>query len=146
MKVATEATTLADEHYSDAVVKQFWELNPITRAMAKRPVMTYVYGSTLSSTMDYVSLDLAAAGKEPIKTDAGVLAYSLNQLAVPIAKALRQGVVSTVPKAAEMMDYLQKLTRKHKEHVMQWVTPVGVPVVNWAEGQVVKLVKIKYGC
>ena len=38
MKVATEATALADEHYADAVVKQFWELNPITRAMAKRPV------------------------------------------------------------------------------------------------------------
>ena len=35
------------------------------------------------------------------------------------------------------------LVRKHKDHTMQWITPVGVPVVNWAEGTVVKRVGIR---
>lgn len=127
----------------DVVVQEFWKHQPITRSMSKKPVMTRVYNATLLSTIDGLALELASSGVEPIRSSEGKIAYSLNALAVPVGKALRQGVDKTVPKATEMMRYLQMLVRKHKEHTMQWVTPVGVPVVNWSEGTVVKKVNIR---
>jgi len=143
MKVAEEAKESLPALISDEAVQQFWADRDITRAMAKKPVMTLVYGSTLLSTIEGLALELSEAGVEPVRNAEGRIAYSLNALAVPVGKALRQGVGKTVPKAVEIMSYLQKIVRKHKETCMQWVTPVGVPVVNWAEGDVMKLVFIR---
>ena len=143
MKVAEEAQGQLQELITDPVVQQFWSEREITRAMAKRPVMTLVYGSTLLSTIEGLALELSDSGVEPIRNDEGRIAYSLNALAVPVGKALRQGAARTVPKAVEIMAYLQMLVRKHKDRCMQWVTPVGVPVVNWAEGDVIKQVAIR---
>lgn len=105
--------------------------------------MTYVYGSTLLSTIDNIALGMADAGMDIIKGSDGKVIYSMSALATPIGRALRQGVKDTVPEATRMMQYLQNLVRKHKEHTMQWVTPVGVPVVNWAEGSTRKAVAIR---
>lgn len=143
LEVARRSQESLAELITDPIIENFWKDQPITRAMAKKPVMTLVYGSTLLSTIDGLSLELASSGIDPIKSVEGKIAYSLNALAVPVGKALRQGVGKTVPKATEMMGYLQMLVRKHKEHTMQWVTPVGVPVVNWSEGTVVKKVNIR---
>lgn len=127
----------------DDVLEHYWKESDISRNMAKTPVMTYVYGSTLLSTIDTIALEMSDAGMEPIKGADGKVVYSLPALATPIAKALRSGVVQTVPEATRMMKYLQGLVRKNKEQCMQWISPVGVPVVNWAEGSEVKVVKIR---
>lgn len=125
------------------LVAEYWKETPISRAMAKKPVMTFVYGSTLLSTIDSIALEMTESGMEIIRSDDGKVLYSMTSLATPIAKALRKGVDETVPESAKMMKYLQKVVRKHKDTCMRWVNPVGVPVVNWAEGNVMKLIAIR---
>lgn len=142
MQVAEVARQLLPEFLPDTVVEQFWKQNEITRSMAKNPVMTYVYGATLLRNIDTIALALADAGVEPIKEGTKTL-YSITALATPVGKALRRGVEKTVPEAAKMMKFLQNVVRKHPDHCMQWISPVGVPVVNWAEGSIIKLVKIR---
>lgn len=140
--VADVARRLLPEFIDDVVVDHFWKVNEITRAMAKNPVMTYVYGATLIRCIDTIALNLTEAGIEPIMEGNKVL-YSTTKLATPVGKALRRGVENTVPESAKMMQYLQNVVRKHPDHCMQWVTPVGVPVVNWAEGSIVKRIFIR---
>ena len=127
----------------NAVLANFWKDFDITRNMAKKPVMTFVYGSTLLSTLDTLALDMSDMGIEPIKDTDGKILFSLNALATPVGKALRKGVQDTVPESARMMKYLQTVVRKHKDHCMQWMNPVGVPVVNWAEGHTTKKLFIR---
>ena len=139
VKVDGKVTEVVD----DAVLENYWKDTPISRAMAKNPVMTYVYGSTLLSTIDTIALDMVDAGMECIKGADGKVVYSLSALATPVGRALREGVIETVPEATRIMKYLQNIVRKHKDHCMQWVSPVGVPVVNWAEGSEVKRINIR---
>lgn len=127
----------------DVVAAHFWRDKGISRNMAKRPVMTYVYGSTIKSTMDYVAQSMAESGYESIRcSESGLILFSLNKLAVPVAKALRSAVVQTVPAAAAGMKCLQDLT-KASEEPLGWVTPVGVPVFNWADATTEKVMKIR---
>lgn len=125
----------------DLNIKKFWEEHGITRDMAKRPVMTFVYGSTLMSSMEYVAMGMAASGLKPIEEDGKVL-YSLAKLSTPVAVALRAGIESTVPKAAAGMRYLQEWAARSAAP-MRWITPVGMPVLNWAEGQEIQKVFIR---
>lgn len=142
LRVADVARELLPQFIGDVVIDYFWKQNEITRSMAKNPVMTYVYGATLLRCIDTIALALSDAGIEPIMEERKVL-YSMTALATPVGKALRKGVEETVPEAAKIMKYLQKVVRNHPEHCMQWVTPVGVPVVNWAEGTIVKRLAIR---
>lgn len=125
------------------MLKRFWKDFEITRSMAKKPVMTFVYGSTLLSTLDTLALEMSEMGIEPIKDAEGKTVFSLNQLAIPVGKALRKGVQETVPESAKIMKFLQGVVRAYKDTCMRWVTPVGVPVVNWAEGTVTKRLAIR---
>ena len=79
----------------------------------------------------------------PVIEADGKVIYSHTALATPIGKALRRGVLETVPEAAKMMSYLQKIVRSHKGQCMRWFTPVGVPVVNWTEGTTDKRINIR---
>lgn len=142
MHVATLAKDMLPRLAGDATLKQFWAITEITRNMSKKPVMTHVYGATLLNTIQELALELSDQGIEPIKDGDKVL-YSITKLAVPAGKALKQGVVKAVPKADSMMKYLQKVTRTNKEDCIRWISPVGVPVVNWAEGNVIKRVAIR---
>lgn len=137
------ADSTKNSYTDDVVIQDYWKEVPVSRQMAKKPVMTFVYGSTLLSTLESIQLDMTSAGMDVIRDDEGKVLYSLNALSVPIGKALRNGVVNTVPRCAAMMDYIQKITRRTKTHHLQWITPVGVPVVNWAEGRVTKYVNIR---
>ena len=143
MRVAEVAKNLLPKFIDDVTVDHFWKVNEITRSMAKNPVMTYVYGATLLRCIDTIGLALSESGVEPIKNDAGKVVYSMTALATPVGKALRKGVEETVPESAKMMKFLQTVVRKHKDHCMRWITPAGVPVVNWAEGSIVKELKIR---
>ena len=125
----------------DEVIQQYWS-GGISRTMAKKPVMTYVYGSTLKSTMDDVVLNMNKEALNAIIDDDGeTVLYSQHSLSVPVAKALRVGVVKTVPAAAAGMDFLKNAVRQ-TPRPLQWYNPVGVPVVNWGEDIVTKRVTI----
>lgn len=130
------------ENVSDLVLEHYWKEHNISRNMAKKPVMTFVYGSTLLSTIESIALDMSEGGMPVIEAD-GKVVYSHTALATPIGKALRRGVLETVPEAAKMMSYLQKIVRSHKDQCMRWFTPVGVPVVNWTEGTTDKRINIR---
>lgn len=140
--VAAVARDLLPQFIDDVVVDHFWKVNEITRTMAKNPVMTYVYGATLLRCIDTIGLNLTDAGIEPIMDGTKVI-YSITKLATPVGKALRRGVENTVPESAKMMKYMQEVVRANPEHCMQWLTPVGVPVVNWAEGTIIKRIPIR---
>jgi len=139
MRVAEVASSRV--RFEDPNVGAFWQGRQITRGMAKRPVMTFCYGSTLKSCIDYVCTGLLEEGAQPIM-DGGKMLYSLHKLAVPVAKALRTGVTGTVPAAAAAMGYFQQLVRKSTTP-LRWVTPTGMPVVNYVEGVQDKLVHIR---
>lgn len=142
MHVAKLATEMLPKFVPDTAVSQFWEQNEITRNMSKKPVMTHVYGATLLNCIDELALQLSDAGHEPIKEGDKVL-YSMTALAVPTGKALKHGVVKAVPKADRMMKYLQKVVRTNKVDCVCWTSPIGVPVVNWAEGNILKQIHIR---
>ncbi|UYE92411.1 RNA polymerase [Acinetobacter phage BM12] len=142
MRVAHVADASKLELADSPAVRQYWVDKPISRNMAKKPVMTYVYGSKLLSTIQGLANDMYEAGMDEIQLD-GKTVFTYNRLAKPVGKALRKGVEDTVPKSAEMMNYLQNVVRKNKADAMRWFSPVGVPVVNWAEGMVTKLVAIR---
>lgn len=142
MRVA-EVAELSRGKYMVDDVANYWKELPISRAMAKKPVMTFVYGSTLLSTIDSIALEMTESGMDVIRDSSGKVIYSMTTLATPIAKALRKGVDETVPESAKMMKYMQSIVRKHKETCMRWINPVGVPVVNWAEGSLTKRVPIR---
>lgn len=133
--VAKIAEPMIKEMTDDPVLLHYWKDKEIPRSMAKRPVMTYVYGSTLQSTLEYVADDLRDSGEERFAE------YSWHAIAVPVGKALRKAVELTVPAAAEGMKYLQQLVRV-SDKPMRWYSPVGIPVVNWTEKHDVQQLKI----
>ena len=148
MKVAEGAQRTFCELETDEVILDYWKDKPISRSMAKRPVMVYVYGGTLKSTMDYVVVDMLSSGYAPVLDSDGTVLYSAHKLSVGIGKALRLGVEETVPSAAAGMRYLQRLCRwavdaEGKGKELSWISPVGIPVVNWAEGYIEKRVNIR---
>ena len=118
-----------------------WEDWGISRSMAKKPVMTYVYGSTLKSTMDDVALNMSLEGKAAILDADGMTLYSQHALSVPVAKALRKGVEMTVPAAKAGMDFFKEAVRSSEEP-LRWYSPVGMPVLNWVEKSAQKRITI----
>lgn len=133
--VASIAMPMIKDMTDDVVLLDYWKDKDIPRSMAKRPVMTYVYGSTLQSTLEYVADDLKSSGHPRYEE------YSWHAIAVPVGKALRKAVELTVPAAAEGMKYLQNIVRC-TDKPMRWFSPVGVPVVNWTEKHEVTQVKV----
>ena len=144
-EVADKAAEVLGQ-YTDEVQALYWADKPITRSMAKRPVMTYVYGSTLSSAMDYVRESMEDAGYKAVSEVVDGVeqeVYSLNKLSVCVAKALRTGISMTVPDCELAMRYLQMCCRAMpKGDALRWISPAGMPVVNWAEGAYTKRVNI----
>lgn len=125
-EVKNKALGMVNTYEVDPFVRKYWRDHEVTRKMAKRPVMTYVYSATMQSCMEYVAADMQEAGYERYPE------YSYIKLSIPVAKSLRQGVELTVPKASEGMKYLQKLVRQC-DTPLKWVNPVGVPVANFTE-------------
>lgn len=107
------------------VQAQYWMHNGITRSMAKRPVMTYVYGGTLSSCTEYVYVDMCDRGLESLEE------YSQFKLAAYASKQLRKGIEAAVPASAELMRFLRSLAgMMPTDKSMRWVSPVGFPVAQ----------------
>lgn len=112
----------------------YWLSLGVPRSMAKRPVMTYVYGGTLMSCADYVLLDMQERGLEPLPE------YSCMKLAAYLGRNLRHGIETAVPSAAAAMRFLRSLAgMMPKDEAMRWVSPAGFPVIqHYAAEEVVR--------
>lgn len=121
-----------DLHGDNEVLKKIaqWCMETgIPRSLAKKPVMTYVYGATLGGTADHVEYLL---GKEilpelgksfPAWEDVRDPAYAISQY---IAKKLFAGIAATVPAAAAAMQWLKTIARQQPSGKrMTWRTPSG---------------------
>lgn len=126
-RVATNALAAMkkDLESSDAAVRAmaaWWIENGISRDMAKKPVMTYVYGATLLGTSEFVAGEvILKQGKVFPESEAGAHAYPMY-----CAKKLFRGIETTVPMAAAAMQMLKKTAGATPTGVrMEWTTPTG---------------------
>lgn len=97
----------------------------IPRALAKKPVMTYVYGATLVGTADHVEYTL----EKDILPEKGIAVPDpvfLHEASVYMAKKLFAGIAVTVPAAAAAMQWLKNIARQQPSGKrMTWRTPTG---------------------
>ncbi|HLS01801.1 MAG TPA: DNA-directed RNA polymerase, partial [Beutenbergiaceae bacterium] len=91
----------------------------VPRDLAKRPVMTYVYGVTLHTTRDYIS-DYAYE-KYPDQCK------SLdNNHVTTLGRALFSGIETALPATVNGMRWLHKVVREvGREKRLTWTTPTG---------------------
>lgn len=106
---------------TDNEMAQKWVKIGITRKITKRPVMVLPYGGTFNSCKDYV--------REAIKKDnIEATSEEINYLATIVWESIGDVVVA----ARTGMAFIRKMASaasKKKQHV-QWVTPVGWPVLQ----------------
>lgn len=105
-----------------ALCAMLWSNIEITRALAKKPVMTYVYGATFIGATDGVLDYLEDMGyKSELATNMRLAQY--------MARLLFTAIEQTVPAAAEAMRWLRALASEIKADApVQWTTPLGFPV------------------
>lgn len=104
---------------------QFFLTTDIPRNLAKKPVMTYVYGATLRNTADYVELYVE---KEifPGKGLSWPKPEDSFMWSMYLAKKLFGGIASAVPAAAAAMQWLKEIARQQPQgQRMTWRTPTG---------------------
>jgi hypothetical protein len=133
--VAAVSVATIQKDTAELVQAQYWVDAGVPRSAAKRPVMTYVYGGTLTSCTEYVYLDMVDRGLTALPE------YSQFKLASYLSRHLRRGIEAVVPAAAELMRFLRTLPGRMPEGAaMQWVSPAGFPVVqHYAQEEVVRL-------
>lgn len=103
---------------------QKWLAIEVTRTLAKKPVMTYVYGATLQTVAAGVVDYLDEIGYK----DADL---SLSKLGYYMAKLMFRAVEDTVPAAAAAMRFLRDLMRKvPQDRPVTFCTALGFPVVH----------------
>lgn len=104
---------------------QYWITAGVPRAMAKRPVMTYVYGGTLSSCAEYILEKMVDQGLEALPL------YSTYKLSLYASKHVRKGVELAVPSAAAGMRFLREIAGNMPvDTPLRWITPAGFPVCH----------------
>lgn len=97
----------------------------IPRALAKKPVMTYVYGATLSGTAEHIETVLS----KEVFPEVGAQWLDPNKSfehSMYIAKKLFAGIAAAVPAAAAAMHWLRAVARQNPDgQRMSWRTPTG---------------------
>jgi len=97
----------------------------IPRKLAKKPVMTYVYGATLRGTAEHIeymlSKEILAESKEQWLDETKTFEHSMY-----LAKKLFQGIAAAVPAAASAMHWLREIAKQQPSGKrMAWRTPTG---------------------
>lgn len=117
-----------DLESDDPVIRQmaeFWISVGIPRSMAKKPVMTYVYGATLAGAAQHIE-DMFEYEIAPEKNLAWPNPLASFDYSMYAAKKLFAGIASTVPAAAAAMQWLKSVAREQPSGKrMQWRTPTG---------------------
>jgi DNA-directed RNA polymerase, mitochondrial len=112
-----------------AVFAQMWLDYGITRKVAKRATMTFVYGSKQKGFADQLVediIDVDGKGRDIFGTDWATQVPAAHYLAAHIMTAVK----ATVKAAADAMEWLQKVAGILARHNVapRWVTPMGLPV------------------
>jgi DNA-directed RNA polymerase, mitochondrial len=119
-----------------------WKGEKITRSIAKRPVMTYVYSATRYGMTDQVRKEVegiddrnAGLGLPPHLGDA-----DKHSASVWLAGELYGAIGAVVQKADEAMAWLKDAAKIAAEagEALAWTAPNGFPVVNWYEKPTMK--------
>lgn len=107
------------------VQSRYWQVNPITRSMSKRPTMTYTYSATDQSRTKYLFQGARDEGYTELPE------YSLFKLCLYLTPLVRDSIAEANPKAAEAMEYMREIVRRMPDDVpLQWTTPLGGLVIN----------------
>lgn len=123
--VAAIAISNIQKDKDNSEQSMYWSTHGVPRSMAKRPVMTYVYGGTLNSCTEYVFLDMKDRGLQALEN------YSMFKLAAYVSRHLRRGIEAAVPASAEAMRFIRDIAGKMPiDKPMRWVSPSGFPVVQ----------------
>lgn len=129
-RVASNALQMIelDTHSTDADTAALarWAIQVgIPRALAKKPVMTYVYGATLRGTTEHIEYLL----EKEILPARGMVWLDTGQSyghSMYIAKKLFNGIEAAVPAAAAAMRWLRTVTQQQPNGKrMTWHTPTG---------------------
>lgn len=102
----------------------------IERNITKRPVMTYPYGSKVTGFTQQILDDVV---RPVMQKDPSQVPFENPRLAAQfLATLIEQAVSSTVLKASEAMDWMQRAagTIAAGGNSIHWTTPLGFPVVQ----------------
>ena len=127
-RVATNALAVIRQDMEDsnedvARIAKWWYEAGIPRGLAKKPVMTYVYGATLRGTCEFIEEYVVKEMKLTLPEDRQ---HSYGMYA---ARKLFQGIAATVPSAKAAMDWLRDIARQQPNGKrMEWSTPTGFKV------------------
>lgn len=103
-----------------AKMASWWLEQGMPRDLAKKPVMTYVYGATLRGTVDHIDMVMTKRG----------ISFPSDEVARPFdyqlyaAKKLFSGISKTVPAAEAAMVWLKSVSRMVGVR-MEWRAPTG---------------------
>lgn len=112
----------SDSTHKWCAAARLWLEVGLPRSLAKKPVMTYVYGATLRSVADHCCMFL----EEHSWRNEHVTTHSMGRF---MAQTLFDSIEDVVPAAAECMRWLRKRCRENgRDSAMIWRNPVGFPV------------------
>jgi DNA-directed RNA polymerase len=118
-RVLRDAANLGHKHNA---IARLWTTLEIPRDLAKKPVMTYVYGATMRGVAEFVA-DYLDDNQIPLPE--GVRAY---EVAAYMARTLFDAIEDTVPAAAACMRWLRKRAAEAGDMPMLWRSPTGLLV------------------
>lgn len=126
VKQRTDSKVVVAQRNEDTVVQAtYWRENEITRAMTKRPAMTFFYSATVRSCSEYILLGALDEGYEPLEE------FGMMKLSGFLAPLMRQSIEDAMPAAARAMKCAQEICRTIPlENHLQWETPMGGLVIN----------------
>lgn len=116
--------------YGTKTLSLVWLTYGVTRKVTKRCVMTLAYGSKRYGFADQILEDTI---KPDMMTngDKSVFSLSARQCSLYLSQLIWDAVRTTVVKAVEGMEWLQKCARMctaKGDHVVSWFTPAGLLV------------------
>lgn len=120
-RVANAVKTALEAAGDDLIAKEWLGIG-LDRKVAKKPVMTYVYGATFGTVRDNLLDYLIESGwSHPEITTGQMTGY--------LARVMLRAIEDTVPAAAEAMRWLRSSVKLAKKDTpVVWKTPLGFPV------------------
>lgn len=128
----------ADPKCSSQHLAAVWADIDVPRDLAKKPVMTYVYGATLRGVSEFVADHLE---ENQIALPEGVRVWAMGAY---MARVLFDSIEDTVPAAAAAMRWLRKRAQAYgTDAPMLWHSPTGLLVEHDYRDSTEKRVKIR---
>ena len=125
-RVAAAAMASMEQDVISGVVEPeiaaFWQSHGISRSLAKKPVMTFVYGAVMAEAANDIEDEIAAEVGWPAHLDP-------TRTSMYAARKLFAGIEATVPAACALMRWLKTIVRHGpKSRPIMWRTPTKFPV------------------